>query len=253
MYKKLRAVLCITMLALLAASVTASALYSVGAFKSGNNSKYDTSTLEKAPDSTLTDETIVFLGSNLLTGSKASGDTFVEYLKQSDGINAAVYAREGATLIQSGRDSLVSLIETIPTKDANPAMLVCEIPYADGAGRSRIGKLTEGFYDNEYKTRTVIGAMEYIISYSQSKWGCPVVFFTCLPNDVKHYEKIMDAARQVADKWNVEIIDFYNDPLMVLDDEKRALYMASDANPTKAGYKELFTPKFREFLLKKIY
>lgn len=253
MKKNIRLILAIAMAALIAVSVTVSILVTNGTLMSGNNSKYSASKSEKVEDSTLTDETIIFVGSNLLSGSKAGGDSFVEYLENSDGIKSAVYCGNDAVLVERGKNSLVSFVKSIPTENANPRMLLCEVPYADATDGSKIGTITDGYYDNEYKTNTVIGAMEYIISYSEDTWGCPVVFYTCQPNDNKHYAKIMDAVYQVADKWNVEVLDFYNDPLMALDDQQKKLYMATESNPTKAGYKELYTPKFREFLLQKIY
>lgn len=252
MKKNIRLILAVVMTALIVGSVTLSCMYSTGIFMSGNRSQYNPSQTEKT-DSALIDQSIVFVGSNLVTGSKASGDSFVEYLRQSHGINAVVYGKDGASLVERGANSIPAMIRTIPTENANPRMILCEVPYIDGTGYSRIGQITDGYFNDQYDTKSVIGAMEFIISYSQDTWGCPVVFYTCQPNDNTHYAKIVDAVLKVADKWNIEVIDFYHDEGMVLDDRQQALYMATDSCPTKAGYKELYTPRFEEFLLKKIY
>ena len=54
---------------------------------------------------------------------------------------------------------------------------------------------------------------------------------------------------QVKDKWNIEIIDMWNDTeFNNISDEQRNLYMADKIHPTKAGYLEWWTPVFNQKL-----
>ena len=56
----------------------------------------------------------------------------------------------------------------------------------------------------------------------------------------------MDA---VVAKWNIGIIDLYRDEaLNNITAEERDLYMADNVHPTRAGYRDWWTPKFEEVL-----
>ena len=54
---------------------------------------------------------------------------------------------------------------------------------------------------------------------------------------------------QIAEKWNVTVIDLYSDEAFNdITEAERALYMSDPIHPTKAGYREWWLPKFEEAL-----
>lgn len=57
--------------------------------------------------------------------------------------------------------------------------------------------------------------------------------------------------QQIAEKWDIAIIDMWNDTeFNALTEEQRALYMADGIHPTQAGYLEWWTPYMEEYLMK---
>ena len=61
---------------------------------------------------------------------------------------------------------------------------------------------------------------------------------------------MIEALEQVCDKWNLKMLDLYNDDdFKTLDDKEMKLYFDEPFCPTKAGYKELITPKFEDFII----
>ena len=60
---------------------------------------------------------------------------------------------------------------------------------------------------------------------------------------------MLELLDQVADKWGVEVIDLYRDEAFNdISDEDKDLYMSDTTHPTKAGYRDWWTPKFEEKL-----
>ncbi|MGN0458716.1 MAG: hypothetical protein ACI4IL_07085 [Eubacterium sp.] len=191
--------------------------------------------------------TVIFLGTDFTVGTK-SKESFTDQLEQQEIIRPAVFAKKGIKMVDDGKkNNYISLLKSIPTKHAAPAMLMCELSYYDAKKDSRLGKLSDGYNLEDFDTSTVIGAMEYIICYSQETWGCPVTFYTCYYNDSNSYKKMVDALYEVAEKWSIDVIDFYSpmDTRISLQNKKK--YLADKLNPTKEGYENIFTPKFKEY------
>lgn len=86
--------------------------------------------------------------------------------------------------------------------------------------------------------------MEYIIAYAREKWNCPVVFYTNPKYDSDAYGDMVALLLQIADKWDVSVIDFWNDTeFNNISQQKRELYLADTIHPTQAGYQEWWTPR----------
>lgn len=102
---------------------------------------------------------------------------------------------------------------------------------------------------DDFDSSTVIGAMETIICYARETWDCPVVFYTGTKYDSDRYQEMVDALLQLQDKWDIGVIDFWNDADMnAVSEETYALYMYDGIHPTQAGYLKWWTPKFQEYL-----
>ena len=69
------------------------------------------------------------------------------------------------------------------------------------------------------------------------------MFYTNSHYDSAEYDKMVKLLYQLQDKWEIGIIDLWNnDDFNQITDEQRTLYMADSIHPTKAGYLEWWLP-----------
>lgn len=251
--KKNIALLCTLLAAVIAIACIASAGH--GGFSKGNSSDYDVSSLTLNDDSVMKDDTIVFVGSDFTLGLKADNQSFIDYLKAVDGLNAATFTEENIGLTSKKDVSFISLVESIPKEHASPKAIFCEIPYYDAKHGTKLGEISDSYMLSDFDTETAIGAMEYIMCYAKMNWSCPVFFYTSADyNSSKKYEKLVSAARRVSDKWNMPMLDFIsNDKIASLEKSDKSLYFVDSRNMTKAGYNEIVAPEFENFITKNLY
>ncbi|MFU2400135.1 MAG: SGNH/GDSL hydrolase family protein, partial [Clostridiales bacterium] len=96
---------------------------------------------------------------------------------------------------------------------------------------------------NDFDTKTVAGAIEYIICYAKEKWNCSVIFYTSPRYDSERYQSMVDTLKAAQEKWGISVIDMWNDDnLNAALSADMNLYMADKIHPTKAGYREIWTP-----------
>ena len=104
---------------------------------------------------------------------------------------------------------------------------------------------SEGTAKGSFDTGTITGSMEYIIAYARKTWGCPVIFYTGTRYDSPEYEAMVRRLLELQQKWGIGVIDLWNDPQMnAVSPEDYALYMYDSIHPTRAGYRDWWTPKF---------
>lgn len=251
--KKNIALLC----ALLAAVIVIVCIVSAGhgGFSKGNSSDYDVSSLTLNDDSVMKDDTIVFVGSDFTLGLKADNQSFIDYLKTVDGLNAATFTEENIGLTSKKDVSFISLVESIPKEHASPKAVFCEIPYYDAKHGTKLGEISDSYMLSDFDTETAIGAMEYIMCYAKMNWSCPVFFYTSADyNSSKKYERLVSSARRVSDKWNMPMLDFTsNDKIDSLEKSDKSLYFVDSRNMTKAGYNEIIAPEFENFITENLY
>ena len=102
----------------------------------------------------------------------------------------------------------------------------------------------------DFDTSTVAGAVEHIIVYAKQTWNCPVMFYTNPKYDSRQYEAMVELLQQIAGKWDITVIDMWNDvEFNVLTEEQRAFHMADGIHPTQAGYLEWWTPYIEKYLI----
>ena len=101
----------------------------------------------------------------------------------------------------------------------------------------------------DFDRNTVIGAMEYIIAYVKQTWDCPVIFYTGTKYGSEPYAAMVDALLRLQDKWDIGVIDLWNDPDMnAVSGDDYDFYMNDSIHPTQAGYLKWWTPKFEAYL-----
>lgn len=219
----------------------------------GNASKYDLNHTETLADSPLKGKKIIFLGSSVTYGSAAKGNSFVDYLKKRDGIIPYKHAVSGTTLVDKtvwGKKSYIERMKKIDTSIEADAF-VCQLSTNDATMNLKLGNIISSYQLEDFDTKTIIGAIEFIIAYARKTWNCPVIFYTGTKYQSKKYREMINILYSLKNKWDIEIIDLWNDDEMYqITKEEYDLFMANGIHPTRAGYRDWWTPKFEKELIK---
>ncbi len=225
----------------------------------GNASQYDVHNLAPHADSPLAGKTILFLGSSVTEGAAAKGQSFVELFAALDGVNAFKEAKSGTTLADSvsmlallafgNGQSYVQRIQNVDPS-ATIDCVVCQLSTNDASLNRPLGEIAEGREFSDFDSKTVTGAMERIIRYSQQTWGCPVVFYTGSYYKSDAYTAMVQRLFDLQDKWDIGVIDLYTDETFnAIDRETYDFYMYDEIHPTEAGYLEWWFPKMESDLI----
>ncbi len=228
----------------------AKAAYALFVFHKGNRAEYSLDNVERNKNSKLFGTNIVFLGSSVTEGYGSCGVSFAEYLKAKDGVNPVKEAVSGTTLVTIDESSYIPRMKNINTF-FKPDAFVCQLSTNDATKKLPLGTVSESKNPDSFDTSTIAGSIEYIIYYASKTWECPVYFFTGTKYDSPEYEKMVELLYELKNKWNINIIDLWNDEkLNSISKEQRDIYMVDDIHPTKAGYLQWWLPSFERELEK---
>lgn len=223
-----------------------------GKFAAGNKDPYTVANTPALESSPLQGKTIIFLGSSVTYGSASGQESFVEYMVKRDGITAVKEAVSGTTLVDEtvwGKESYIARMKTIDTTIEADA-LVCQLSTNDATMKKPLGTVSDSFDMVDFDTQTIAGAIEYVIAYSKATWDCPVIFYTGTQYDNEHYAQMVDLLLQIQEKWGIGVIDLWNNAEMnAVSEEDYSLYMVNGIHPSKAGYRDWWTPVFEEYLI----
>ena len=187
---------------------------------------------------------IIFLGSSVTYGAKSGGESFADFLASQYGCESIKEAVSGTTLVDENEKSYVSRLKKLNV-EGKVDLFVCQLSTNDASKKKPLGSVSESTNIEDFDTKTVAGAIEFIIAYAKETYGCPVMFYTGPKYDNGLYGEMVELLRDIAEKWDMSVIDLWNEPSFSdLSDEKRARYMADSIHPTWDGYKELWTPFF---------
>lgn len=222
-----------------------------GKFVAGNKDPYTVANTPALGSSPLQGKTIIFLGSSVTYGSASGGESFADYMVKRDGITAVKEAVSGTTLVDEtvwGKASYIARMKTIDN-DIQADALVCQLSTNDATMKKPLGTVSESFHMADFDTQTVAGAIEYVIAYAKETWDCPVIFYTGTRYDSEHYKKMVSLLLEIQEKWDIGVIDLWNNPEMnAVSAEDYKLYMVNGIHPSKAGYREWWTPVFEAYL-----
>ena len=147
-----------------------------------------------------------------------------------------------------GKKSYIERMKTIPT-DIRADAFVCQLSTNDATMKKPLGSVSDSFDINDFDTKTVAGAIEYVIAYAKQTWNCPVIFYTGTEYKSEQYAQMVDLLLQIQEKWEIGVIDLWNDPEMqAVSAEDYKLYMINGIHPSLAGYRDWWTPKFEAYL-----
>lgn len=195
-------------------------------------------------------KTVIFLGSSVTYGSAANGVSFADFLEKEDGIISVKEAVSGTTLVDGDSSSYVSRMKTI-NKSIKADAFVCQLSTNDASLKKPLGKVSESFDISDFDTQTVVGAIEYIISYARETWKCPVIFYTGTKYDSELYGRMVDLLLEIQKKHNIGVLDLWNsDEMNAVSEDDYKYYMANGIHPNYEGYRRWWTPQFRKYLAK---
>ncbi len=200
-------------------------------------------------ESPLRGKTLVFLGSSVTCGSAANGVSFADIIGRKHGCEIVKAAVSGTTLADTGPDSYVRRLREIKTEAAD--VFICQLSTNDAGRGTPLGALSQKADGTGLDLSTVAGALEYVASYAEKRWGCPVAFYTSPRYPSEAYGKMAALLEALRQKRGFTVIDLWNNgALNAATQQYRERYMADAIHPTQAGYEELWAPVFEEALIK---
>lgn len=216
----------------------------------GNDKKYDIENVKEIADSPIRGKKIIFLGSSVTFGSASEEVSFVEYLEKRNGIKVvAKEAVSGTTLADVDEGSYVYRMLHEINVNAEADLLLCQLSTNDAARQLPLGEISDSMNIDDFDTKTITGAMEYIIAYARKTWNCKVAFYTGSWFADDRYESMVERLLELQKKWNIGVIDLWNNKeFNDIDDVTRAEYMDDVVHPYKAGYLKWWTPYMEEYL-----
>lgn len=218
----------------------------IGLF-SGNALKY-LPAFQKSESSELQGQTVVFLGSSVTNGFGSYNISFVDYLTEIYKINAIKEAVNGTTLVDNGTDSYVSRLKGLD-RNMKVKMVMCQFSTNDATQKLPLGTVGESFEMADFNTKTVAGAIEYIIAYSKDAWNCKVCFYTSFKYDSPEYEEMRQILLDIQKKWNISVLDLWENEELNAHGKN---HMIDDIHPTLVCYKDDITPLMYNFILENI-
>lgn len=201
-----------------------------------NPGNYGGSATKKTANSPLAGKKLIFLGSSVTKGFAARGRSFVDMIAESTGASCVKEAVSGTTLVDNGERSYVARLKKLD-KSQPCDLFICQLSTNDATKGSPLGKMAEGKEFSSFDTKTVCGAIEYIIAYAKQTWNdVPVVFYTSPEYASPAYQAMVEALAGIAKKWGVEVIDFWHDREINMPVNKKRSCMNDQIHPTQKGY-----------------
>lgn len=212
----------------------------------GNEPQFDLTSVHLNSGSLLIGKKILFLGSSVTAGFAANNISVVDFLAAQDGVLADKEAVSGTTLAGYSPDTYVHRLKSQVVPQRSFDAVVCQLSTNDASARMPIGKIAS---DDHFDIETVSGALETIASYVERTWRCPLIIYTNPKYDSDFYARMVVLLYQLSNRWTLNIIDLWNDVEFNQTLQSKSYFMADSIHPTKAGYLEVWTPKFRQALI----
>lgn len=207
----------------------------------GNGEPYDFSYIQET-ESPLKGKKIAVLGSSVAHGAFSMQKSLGEYFALRFGADLYKETVSGTTLADVTPLSYVRRIRKLD-RNAPYDVFICQLSTNDATTKRPLGEIGSD-------TKTVTGAIEYIIRHARDHYHCPVVFFTGSRYESEAYEAMVERLMEIKKLYGIGVIDLWHDEdFNNISDKDRALYMHDPIHPTKAGYRDWWGPEAERQLL----
>ena len=201
------------------------------------------------PSDSLSGKNIIWLGSSVTYGYGGDGYSMADAIEERHANTRCYkYAINGTTLVNETDSSYVARMKKDINVNTKADLFIVQLSTNDASQNKPLGTLTDSFDINSFDDKTVIGAIETIIAYVKANWDCPIYFYTGTQYDSAAYQNMVLALQQVASKWDIGIIDLWNNDMNMIDKAIYKSYMKDPIHPNKKGYVEWWTPEFEKVL-----
>lgn len=215
----------------------------------GNAESYNMKYVQGEENSPFAGKKVLFLGSSVTYGAASLREGIPEYFARRWECDITKEAVSGTKLIDDSRNSYVSRLLNNVDASEDYALTVCQLSTNDASKNAPLGEIAEGTDRDTFDTRTVSGAVEYIISYCSDTWHCPVVFYTGSRYESPAYAAMVERLLEIRDKWGIGVLDLWtDDDFNNISPEQRKLFMYDDIHPTRAGYRDWWCPALEKQL-----
>ena len=208
----------------------------------GNAEKYSFDWIRQMAGSPLAGKRICVLGSSVAYGAASQGYAIPEYLARRFGCSVTKEAVSGTTLSDISAKSYVSRLKRL-NRDEHYDLFICQLSTNDATRKLPLREIGDG------NTKTVTGAIEFIVRFVKKTWGCPVLFFTGSRYDSPAYAAMVARLRDLSEKECIGILDLWTDRAFnEISATDRKLFMMDPIHPTKAGYRGWWGPELERQL-----
>lgn len=220
--------------------------------KNGNAEIYSPDKINAVDNSPLKNKKVFFLGSSVTYGSAADGFSFADFLQKKHGIIMQKEAVPGTTLADNDDTSYIARLKNADVQQT-PDIFVCQLSTNDVRRTDVMGEISSSYRMEDFDTKTIAGAIEYIVVYAKEKFDCPVIFYTNPVYDCEKYSQMVSLLLGISEKYGFSVIDLWNNKeINDISEKERKLYMADKIHPTLAGYGKWWLPEFEKALLKTV-
>lgn len=208
---------------------------------------YEVEAVAEREPNVLNGKHIIYLGSSVTYGSASNQLTFADYIGKRDKTTFVKEAVSGTTLVDNGETSYVQRMVNRIDPNQHADLFVCQLSTNDASTKNPLGEISDSKNLQDFDTSTVIGAIEYIITYAQQTWNCPVMFYTGTKYDSEQYGKMVEVLKQLQQKYEFGIINMWDE--LNADIPEYDSYMSDGIHPNRKGYLEWWTPFMEEKMI----
>ena len=190
---------------------------------------------------------VIFLGSSVTCG--ADGYSMCEVVRDALGCKALKWAVSGTTLADLDESSYVSRLNAHIENEEGCDLFICQLSTNDASRPSLpIGEISDSTDKSAFDTKSIVGAIEYIIATVRERYGCKIAFYTGSYLGKAKYREMVEALFKVAEKWQIDVIDlWYDEGMRSISVGEYWSYMSDPVHPNKKGYVEWWGPKFVDY------
>ena len=222
--------------------------YFFGPFDRGNSFRYNPSRAKEQPQNLLYNKKILLIGSSVTLGMASHFASIAAYLRKRDHCTVTMDAVLASTLASRSRISYAERLKKHTGDTDTVDFFLCQLSTNDAVFGADLGKISASYDPDKFNIETTAGGIEYIIHYVRSTWNCPIIFFTGTKFDNPRYQKMVNMLLDIADKWEIDVIDLWHNEMNDIPQDLYRLYMHDGVHPTKAGYLLWWVPEIEKQL-----